>query len=363
MNDAELLEFHRNMVSIPAVSRNEEAVVAFVSDYLTDRGLRVDIHEGNLFAVVGDEGPILVLCSHLDTVPPAPGWTFAPHQPVVIDGRVYGLGSNDAKASVAAMVAATLRLVQSGGPKGFRLLLALVIQEEIGDEGAAVLVPELVRRGLIPDAVIIGEPTSLDVSVSQKGLLILKLVASGHACHAAHGHALGAKNAIVELAHDICAIEGLEFGEPDSVLGPVTVQPTMTSGGTARNVVPAVAECFLDVRTNPEPGPQDVLKRIESAVSGHVEVVSQRLRPCRTDLGHPIVNAALVARPGAITFGSRGLSDWVFFADYPAVKVGPGRTERSHTPDEFVLESEIIEGADFYEKTARAWAGMVTSGK
>jgi acetylornithine deacetylase len=302
---------------------------------------------------------LLAFNSHIDTVPPAAGWTMKPWEPTVIDGRVFGLGSNDAKASVAAMTAAFLRLRAGGGPRGCRVALTLVVQEETGGDGAEILVPELARQGLGPDAAVIGEPTGLDVAVAQKGLLMLELRTKGQACHAAHGRALGAKNAVRELARDLVALEGVDLGPDDPELGPLTMEPTLAAGGTARNVVPAEASCALDVRINPGPDPDELLGRLRAAVGGEVVVRSDRLKPCRTDPSHPLVPAALAARPGAVAFGSRGLSDWVYFRDCPSIKVGPGRTERSHTPDEFVLESEILEGAAFYEALVREWAVRV----
>ncbi|HEY3357085.1 MAG TPA: M20/M25/M40 family metallo-hydrolase, partial [Polyangia bacterium] len=238
------------------------------------------------------------------------------------------------------------------------VLLTLVAEEETGGAGTAALVPALLARGPAPAAAIIGEPTGLDVAVAQKGLLVLELRAEGRSCHAAHGRALGAPNALRRLAHDLVALDAVDLGPPHPTLGPVTVEPTVATGGTARNMIPAEAACVLDVRTNPAPDPAQTLARLRAAVTGELRVLSDRLRPCAIDPGHALVRAAQRARPAARLFGSRGLSDLVFFAaaGVPAIKVGPGETERSHTADEFVLEDEILAGARFYEETALAWA-------
>lgn len=363
MNDRDLLAFHRDIVATPSVSRDEGRLANRIQTFLRERGVPVVRYGDNLYALAGDAGPVLAFNSHIDTVPPAAGWTLKPWEPTVVDGRVHGLGSNDAKASVAAMTAAFLRLRADGGPRGWRVLLALVVQEETGGDGAEILVPELARRGLGPDAAVIGEPTGLDIAVAQKGLLMLELRARGQACHAAHGRALGAVNALRGLARDLVALEGVALGPDDPELGPVTMEPTLSAGGTARNVVPAEAWCALDVRINPATDPDALLARLRAAVQGEVAVHSDRLKPCRTDPGAPLVRAALAARPGAVAFGSRGLSDWVYFRDCPAIKVGPGRTERSHTPDEFVLESEIVDGAAFYEAMARNWGAAAAAGE
>jgi acetylornithine deacetylase len=362
VNDAELLALHREMVAIPSPSGNEGPLADHVARRLESAGVETHRLGNNLFAAVG-RGPVVCLNSHLDTVPASPAWTRAPYEPAVVDGRVFGLGSNDAKAAAAAMTAAFLRLAQERESLDVRVLLALAAEEEVGSRGSEALVPELVRRDLRPDVVFVGEPTGLDVATAQKGLLVLELHGKGNACHAAHGRALGAPNAIRNLAYDLVALGTLDLGPDHPRLGPVTVEPTMVSGGTARNMVPAVATCILDVRTNPDPGPDEIVARVRAAITGEVGVLSQRLRPYEIAADHPLVKAALGARPGAKTFASRGLSDLVFFTGIPGVKVGPGESERSHTPDEYVLESEILEGACFYEKAVRACRGFLVAGR
>lgn len=354
--DAALLALHREIVAVPSVSGAEGPLVEHLLRWLAGRGAGAERIGDNLVARFG-EAPFFCLNSHLDTVPAAPGWSRPPHEVTVIDGRVHGLGANDAKASVAAMIAAFLRLGARVDAGAGGVLLTLVAQEEVGGKGTEALLPELDRRGLLPAAAVIGEPTALEVAIAQKGLLVLELHAAGDACHAAHGRALGARNAIRVLARDLVAIEGVGLGAEHPLLGLPTLEPTLVEGGSARNAVPAKASCLLDVRINPEPGPGATAERLRAAVAGELRVVSDRLRPVEIDAAHPLVRAALAARPGAATFGSRGVSDWVFFgaAGIPAIKCGPGITERSHTVDEFVLEREIVEGAQFYERLALAW--------
>jgi acetylornithine deacetylase len=159
------------------------------------------------------------------------------------------------------------------------------------------------------------------------------------------------------------ALERVELGPSHPALGPITLEPTVVAGGTARNMVPAEASCVLDVRVNPEPGPDEVVARLRRAVAGELRVLSKRLRPVQIGEGHPLVAAALRARPAARTFGSRGLSDLVFFQGIPGIKVGPGRSERSHTPDEHVLESEVLEGARFYESLVRECRAFLVDGR
>ena len=255
LNREELLALHRELVATPSVSGDEVAIVSLLSSFLQDHGATSELVGGSLVAWAGkapvkgdvESTALVVLNSHVDTVPPAPGWTREPHQPSRADGRVFGLGANDAKASVAAMTAAFLAVAELDLP--FALALMLVRGEETKSVGTAEVVAEFSRRRLVPTMAVVGEPTGLDLAVAQKGLLVLELVARGEAAHAAHARALGARNAIVGLARDLTAIAGLPEGPLDPYLGRATVEPTVVSGGSARNVVPAEARAVLDCRT------------------------------------------------------------------------------------------------------------------
>jgi acetylornithine deacetylase len=353
--EREILALHRAITSIRSVSGEEAALAGFLGDLLRRNGLTVQRLGNSLLTTIG-RGPVLLLDTHLDTVPPVPGWTRDPWDVESIDGKVYGLGSNDAKASVAAMVTAFLAFGEADLP--FTLALALAEAEETRGTGTEAALAELSRRGTPPVAAVVGEPTGLDVAVAQKGLMILELVARGDACHAAHAAALGAKNAARLLAHDLVALERVDFGPAHPRLGPITLEPTQVQAGTARNIVPGEAKAVLDVRTTPSLGRAEVRERIERTVKSEVRVLSDRLVPRETSESEPLVEAARRARPEARLYGSATLSDLVFMDAIPAFKCGPGRTERSHTPDEFVLEEEILDGARFYTRFVRAFAEM-----
>lgn len=358
LNREELLALHRELVATPSVSGDEAAIVARLSSFLQEHGATVEPVGGSLVAWTGkapvkgdvESVALVVLNTHVDTVPPAPGWTRDPFSPAPAGqgGKVFGLGSNDAKAAVVAMTAAFLAVAELDLP--FALALTLVRGEETKSVGTAEVVAELAQRGLVPTMAVVGEPTGLDLAVAQKGLLVLELVARGEAAHAAHARALGAKNAIVALARDLVAISDLPAGPLDPYLGRATVEPTMVSGGAARNVVPSEARAVLDCRTVPAEPPAALQARLRAVLESELVVVSDRLVPVATDAASALVAAALRARPRARLYGSATLSDLTFFRGIPAVKVGPGASERSHRPDEFVYEQEIVDGAGFYEQ-------------
>lgn len=353
--EREILALHREITGFRSISGEEAGLADFMADLLARNGIAAERIGNSLLATLG-RGPLLLLDTHLDTVPPATGWTRDPWDVESVDGRVYGLGANDAKAAVTAMTVAFLAFREADLP--FTLALALVEGEETRGTGTEAVLAELARRGTPPHVALVGEPTGLDVAVAQKGLMVLELITHGDACHAAHAAALGAKNAARRLAHDLIALERVDFGAPHPRLGPITLEPTQLRAGTARNVVPGEATALLDVRTTPALSRREVVERIERLVMGEIRVLSDRLLPRETAESEPLVAAALQARPEARLFGSSTLSDLVFMEGIPALKCGPGRTERSHTPDEFVLESEILDGARFYTRFVRAYAEM-----
>ncbi len=351
--DHEILALHAAITRTPSVSGDEGALAALLAERLARHGVRPARLGSSLLATLGS-GPLLLLDTHLDTVPPGPGWTRDPWEVRREGERIHGLGANDAKASVAAMIAAFLAFREAELP--FTLALALVEAEETRGTGTEAVLAELARRGAVPAAAVVGEPTGLDVAVAQKGLLVLELVARGDSCHAAHARQLGAANAARRLARDLVALEAVDLGPEHPRLGAVTLEPTTLHAGTARNVVPAEATAVLDVRTTPALAPGAVVERVARAVESEVRVLSDRLRPRETDERSALVAAAMTARPGARLYGSATLSDLVFMEGIPAIKCGPGSSERSHTADEFVLAGEILDGARFYARLIGAWA-------
>lgn len=346
---ADVVELHRAIVEIPSVSGDEAALADFLADWLGARGFATERVGGSLYGECGAadrSAPLVLFDTHLDTVPPAAGWTGDPWRARRDGERVVGLGANDAKASVAAMACAVL--AASRVPLPYRLGLALVEGEETRSVGTERVLAHLAARGRRPAMAVLGEPTGLELAVAQKGLLVLELVARGDACHAAHAAALGARNAARRLARDLVALDLVDLGPPHAELGPITVEPTVVRAGEARNAIPAEATAVLDVRSTPSLSHAEIVARLRGVLAGEIRVVSDRLRPRETALDAPLVRAARRARPAARCFASPTLSDMALMPDVPAVKVGPGETRRSHTADEFVTVSELAAGEAFY---------------
>jgi len=337
------------LVSFPSVSGDEYAIAEFLSGWLKARGLPVHLDDRNLAARVGREGPTLLLNSHLDVVPVGEGWATDPFVPLVKDGRMFGRGSNDAKASVAAMALAMTRLAERP-PEGVQVVFAATCEEERGRGGLEVFLPQL---GHI-DAAVVGEPTGLHPAVAQNGLLILELFARGKAGHAARPHL--AKNAIDIAAGDVAALHGLQWQPHNPHVGPMTLAVTQIEAGRAHNVIPEVCKMVVDIRTIPEIPPEVVVERVRSVVQSEVRVRSDRFRPVHTPHEDRLVEAVREAHPEGAAFGSPTLSDWAHLAHIPAVKLGPGLSEVSHTANEWVDLAEVERAVGVYEGIVRAWA-------
>ena len=346
------LDLLKQLVAIPSVSGEEEAVAVFVED--TARRWGVDVvrdHTSVRLEVRGwGPGPTVALVSHLDVVPPGAGWTRDPFTPVVEGNRLYGRGSGDAKASVAAMMYAAKDVHERGGIDAGRLLVVL----GYGEETRHTTMERAVERVGTVDAAVIGEPTNLDFAVAQRGLMMVDLLAEGDQRHAGYAADDGRfSNAALVLARDLLKLDGLFEERTHPVLGQTTATPTMLEAGVSRNVTPPVAKAVLDVRSTPDWTHDEIAGRLAGALESSVIVTSRRLVPCETPAGSRLLAAARRVRPEARTFGSPTCSDWVFLRHVDALKCGPGTSRRSHTPDECVDLPEVSAARAFYGNLVR----------
>lgn len=346
----------RELIAIPSISGQETELAAFVEQTARRWGLdAVRSESGVRIEVKGwGAGPTLALASHLDVVPPGAGWTRDPFTPTIEGTRLYGRGSGDAKASVAAMLYAAKDIVDSGGMDAGRLVLLLGLGEETKNTTMGVAVEE---AGEI-DAAVIGEPTSLDFAIAQRGLMMIDLLAQGdqrHAAYASNGEDF--TSSVQLLARDLIKLESVFEARTHPVLGRATATPTMLEAGVSRNVTPPVARAILDVRSTPDWTHEELAEQLRSSLTSDVIVTSRRLVPCETPGGSRLLATASRIRPEAKHFGSPTCSDWVFFRERDAVKCGPGTSRRSHTADEYVDIPEVTAARGFYGELARAYLG------
>ena len=191
--------------------------------------------------------------------------------------------------------------------------------------------------------------------IAQRGLLILRGVAHGRSAHPAHTPFADANNAILNAADDLAKLSEFDWGSEHALLGGCHAHVTQISGGVARNVIPDRCEFYLDIRTTPAESHAALFERLSESFDCELTVHSDRLVAVETAESEPIVGAVLRALPDAKPAGSPAMSDMVFLADVPCVKIGPGSPSRSHTPDEYVTADELAAGASAYERIIQAY--------
>ena len=336
------IELLRRMIATPSVSREEERTADLLAEFLTSRGVDpVHRSHNNVWARnrwFDPAKPTILLNSHHDTVKPNSAYTRDPFAPDIEAGKLYGLGSNDAGASVVSLIAAFLHFYEAEGLR-YNLCLALTAEEEVsGRNGIESILPELGELSFA----IVGEPTGMELAIAERGLMVLDCVAHGKAGHAARNEG---DNAIYRAMQDIEWFRTYRFPQESQLFGNVKMSVTVINAGTQHNVVPAECRYTVDVRVTDRYTNEEVLEIVRSHVASDVTPRSTRLKPSYIDPSHPIVAAGLAL--GRHTYGSPTTSDQTLLS-IPSLKMGPGDSARSHSADEFVYVSEIEAGIDQY---------------
>ncbi|MGI9543236.1 MAG: M20 family metallo-hydrolase [Cyclobacteriaceae bacterium] len=331
----------QQLINTPSFSKEEQETADLIEGYLIGKELNPH-RKGNNVWVHGQlqdkRKPTLLLNSHHDTVKPSEGWTRDPFTLVYEGDKLIGLGSNDAGASVVALVAAFQHLNQIK-QLPYNLILAITAEEEIsGANGISSVLPDL---GQI-DLGIIGEPTGMQMAVAEKGLMVLDCIVQGKAGHAAREEG---ENALYKAMPSIDWIKNYQFDQNSELLGPVKMTVTQIKSGSQHNVVPDRCEFVVDVRSNEKYTNQEILEIVSEHVDANVAPRSTRLGASGISLDHPVVKKGKSL--GLNCYGSPTLSDQALL-DFTTLKIGPGQSERSHTADEFILGSEIKDGIRFY---------------
>lgn len=341
----------RELVAIPSVSGNEIDCAAFLEQHARRSDLDVIRDDTSVRISVGNEaaGPTLALASHLDVVPPGEGWTRDPFDPVIADGLLFGRGSGDAKGSVAAMVSALADLAGSSAQLRGRVLGIF----SYGEETRNATMPDAVKLAGRLDAAIVGEPTNLQPAIAQRGLMMVDLITRGEQKHAGYAGIPGFANAITLLAADLLKLDEILTERVHPVLGKVSVTPTMLEAGISRNVTPPTAKAVLDIRSTPAWTHAELEEILRKQLAGDVVVTSRRLIPCETPVDSRLLKAIEMTLPTARPYGSPTCSDWCYLQHLDAVKLGPGTSSRSHTPDEAIDLVEVTAARQAYGAIAR----------
>jgi len=334
----------KRLIATPSPSKHEEGTAAIIEQHLRDHDVeRIERLHNNVWARnlhFDPAKPTILLNSHHDTVAPNAGYTRDPYAPVVEGDRLYGLGSNDAGASVVSLLAAFLHLYRREGMR-YNIIVAITGEEEnSGHDGLESILPLL---GPLSFAVV-GEPTQMQLAIAERGLTVIDCIAHGKAGHAARNEG---ENAIYKAIKDIEWLRTCDFPRKSEMFGAVKMSVTMISAGTQHNVVPAECRFTVDVRVTDKYTNEEVVEVIRQHLQSEVIPRSTRLKPSSIDPAHPIVQAGIAL--GRTTYGSPTTSDQALL-DIPSLKLGPGDSARSHSADEFVHLSEIREGIELYIK-------------
>lgn len=342
----------RELIAVPSFSREEEGTAALIFSFLEAEQVTAHQYLNNIWAVHKhfDPGkPTLLLNSHHDTVKPNPQYTRAPFAPEIEAGKLYGLGSNDAGGCLITLLS-TFLYFKEQKDLPYNLIFAATAEEEISGKNGieALLQHQQFTASLLGSkitAAIVGEPTLLQMAIAERGLMVLDAAAHGKAGHAAREEG---ENAVYKALKDIEWFRNYRFEKISPFLGPVKMNVTVIeTENKAHNMVPAVCKFVVDVRINELYTFDEVLDIITSHIESEIAPRSMRLRSSMIALDHPLVKAGL--QLGIPYYGSPTTSDKALM-DFPALKMGPGDSARSHSADEFIYLDEIRDGIESYIK-------------
>jgi len=337
----EYIQLLRGMIQTPSFSKEEGPVADLVRNFLSTKNIPYQVKGLNTWArnQYWEEGkPVILLNSHIDTVKPVKNWTKDPFGAELGDGKLTGLGSNDAGASLVTLLAVFIHFYAFDNLP-YNLMFAASAEEEIsGSNGMECLIEELGEVTLA----IVGEPTQMQMAIAEKGLLVLDCVSHGRAGHAARNEG---ENALYKAVDDIAILRNYKFEHFSEVLGEVKMSITQISAGYQHNVVPDNCTFVVDVRTNEFYSNQEAYEIIDRLIGADVEPRSTRLNSSGIPVSHPIVERGLSL--GLTYYGSPTTSDQAVMP-FPSIKIGPGDSARSHTADEYILISEIEHGFEIY---------------
>lgn len=331
----------QQLISIPSFSKEEEKTANLLVSFFKHHGMEAMRKGNNVWSInkyFDPNKPTLLLNSHHDTVKPNPAYTRDPFSADIENGKLYGLGSNDAGGPLVSLIMTFFYFYNESNLK-YNLVVAATAEEEIsGTNGIELIWNDLPRI----DFAIVGEPTLTDIAIAEKGLLVLDCVARGKAGHAAREEGV---NAIYESLKDIEWFRTYHFPKISESLGQVKMSVTVIHAGQAHNQVPAECKFTVDVRVTDAYTLEEVLDIINHHVTCEVMPRSLRLRSSGVAEDHPLVLAGKSI--GKRLYGSPTTSDQALIP-VPSIKMGPGDSARSHSADEFIYVNEIEGGIDSY---------------
>lgn len=357
----ESIELLKSMIAIPSLSREEKEVADHIEKFLQLHNVTTSRLQNNVYAFNKNFNPLkssILLNSHHDTVKPAAGYTTNPFEAVEIDEKIIGLGSNDAGGPLVSLIAA-FRHFHTATDLPFNLILAATAEEEIsGKNGVELLINDQAFKEQLKGSPIIGalvgEPTRMEMAVAERGLLVLDAVATGKSGHAARQEGI---NAISIALKDIQRIEDMRFEKVSALTGETRATVTVIeTENKAHNVVPASCKFVVDVRVNECYSFEEILETFRKQLNSEINPRSFRLRSTMIPMEHPLVLAGTAM--GLPHYGSPTTSDKALMS-FPALKIGPGDSARSHTANEYIYKNEIAAGINGYIQLLEKAAALI----
>lgn len=348
--ETESISLIKKLISIPSLSKQEDLVANFLFEYLTNKGYSVNRLKNNIYFSIGNGDKTLLLNSHIDTVPAGKSWkNILPYEPQNKDGKIYGLGSTDAYASIVSMLEA-IGNINVNSING-RIVFAATAEEEVsGNNGAELLFTKWNEN---ISAAIIGEPTSGSICTSMKGLTYINLQVKGKSSHASIPSE--GENAIIKASEIINKISNIPLPKHPT-LGTPTISVTMIKGGTKNNIIPDACDITIDIRTTPLHDREYFLNQIKKIISSKsnykntiIQKKHERLISKHTENQSDIVTATLKATNNKQIKPFTAMCDATFL-NCPFVIFGPGRLEMAHAPDEYIEISELEKFSNYYQK-------------
>lgn len=344
MKSKEAIDLLQDLIRIPSFSTEEDGTANRIIAWFEDHNMKWNRTHNNVWGTnkyFDPSKPTLLLNSHHDTVHPNKGYTRDPFTPDIFDGKLFGLGSNDAGGPLVSLLT-TFTHFYSKKNLSHNVVFAATGEEEIAGTNSL--------RGLIQylpkiDIAIVGEPTLLALAIAERGLLVVDVCIDGTPSHAAHPND---DNPIPKIKDFFSILNKFKLDRVSDILGPVKITATgVSSSSLEHNVVPSHVNIVLDIRVNELYSNEEVFEILKNHLPYSLKARSFNLKSSGIDLDHPLV--VIGTQLGRDTYGSPTLSDMAAL-DCPAIKLGPGNSTRSHSADEFIYINEIEQGIDFYIK-------------
>ena len=332
----------KQLIATPSFSKEEQDTANIISSFFEQQGVQYQRVGNNIYAKnkhYNISKPTILLNSHHDTVLPNKGYTLNPFTPSEKEGKLFGLGSNDAGGCLVSLIATFLHFYHQENT-AYNIIFVASAEEEIsGVNGIELVLPKL---GKI-DFGIVGEPTQLEMAVAERGLMVIDCIAQGRAGHAAREEG---ENALYKAMEDINWIKNFKFEKVSALLGECRLSVTVIeTDNKQHNVVPGQCKFVMDARINELYNFDEVQEIFKVHLKSSFQPRSTRMKSTSIALDHPLVKAGIQLGKGY--YGSPTTSDKALMP-FPTLKMGPGDSARSHTADEFIYLREIEEGINCY---------------